>query len=137
MGALLILISFVILGWWIGKSGGPEKTQSPISIIKPRPLDKYTIEKLPKYFYFFLWLQILVGIIIFSLGFTEPLALVVTGAVLNAFSMFIYTGMVLWLNLTLLAKPLRPSFFRIIAVGSAFLFYGAFSIFTVYNRFFL
>ncbi len=99
--------------------------------------DKYTIEKLPKYFYFFLWLQILVGIIIFSLGFTEPLALVVTGAVLNAFSMFIYTGMVLWLNLTLLAKPLRPSFFRIIAVGSAFLFYGAFSIFTVYNRFFL
>ena len=48
MGALLILISFVILGWWIGKSGGPEKTQSPISIIKPRPLDKYTIENLGK-----------------------------------------------------------------------------------------
>src|SRR3989344_1034076 len=48
VGALLILISFVILGWWLGKSGGPEKTQSPISIIKPRPLDKYTIENLGK-----------------------------------------------------------------------------------------
>ena len=48
VGALLILISFVILGWWVGKSGGPEKPQSPISIIKPRPLDKYTIENLGK-----------------------------------------------------------------------------------------
>ena len=48
VGALLILISFVILGLWVGKSGGPEKTQSPISIIKPRPLDKYTIENLGK-----------------------------------------------------------------------------------------
>ena len=98
--------------------------------------DKFKISSLPKYFYIFLWLQILGGIVIFSLGFTEPLALVVTGAVLNAISMFIYSGLVLWLNLTHLEKPLRPSAIRIIAVFAAFLFYGAFSIFTVYNRFF-
>ena len=48
MGALLILISFAALGWWIGKSDGSGKTQSTISIIKPRPLDKYTIENLGK-----------------------------------------------------------------------------------------
>ena len=97
--------------------------------------DKYKIEKLPKYFYLFLWLQLFAGILIFALGFTEPLGLVVTGAVLNAISMFIYTGLILWLNLTLLAKPLRPSIFRIFMVGLAFLFYGGFSIFTIFQNF--
>src|SRR3989338_1956682 len=93
--------------------------------------NKFTTDKLPKFFYGFLWLQIFAGIIIFALGFTEPLALVVTGAVLNAISMFIYSGMILWLNLTSLEKPLRPSLIRIIGVGGAFLFYGGFSIFTI------
>jgi len=93
--------------------------------------DKFKVERLSKYFYIFLWVQILAGVLIFALGFTEPLALVVTGAVFNAISMFIYSGMVLWLNLTKLPKPIRPSLFRILAVGAAFLFYGGFSIFTV------
>lgn len=93
--------------------------------------EKFKVEKLSKYFYVFLWAQILAGIVIFSLGFTEPLALVVTGAVFNAISMFIYSGLVLWLNLTVLEKPLRPSILRIVAVGAAFLFYGGFSIFII------
>ena len=97
--------------------------------------DKFKIGNLPKYFYYFLWIQLFAGIIVLSLGFTEPLALVVTGAVLNAISMFIYTGLILWLNLTLLAKPLRPSIFRIFMVGLAFLFYGGFSIFTIFQNF--
>jgi len=68
---------------------------------------KYKIKNLPKYFYIFLWIQLLGGIAIFLSGFTEPLTLVVTGAVMNAISMFIYTGMILKLNMTLLAKPLE------------------------------
>ncbi len=94
--------------------------------------DKFKITNMPKYFYKFLWVQLLIGSFIFALGFTEPLGLVVTGAILNAISMFIYSGMVLYTNLTLLPKALRPSPIRIIAVISAFLFYGSFSIFTVY-----
>lgn len=93
--------------------------------------EKFRIENLPKYFYGFLWMQIGIGIIILLLGFTEPLALVVTGAVLNAISMFIYSGLILFLNMTALEKPLRPSLFRIFGIGSAFLFYGAFSIFVI------
>lgn len=93
--------------------------------------EKFKIERLSKYFYIFLWVQILAGVAVFALGFTEPLALVVTGAVFNAISMFIYSGMVLWLNLTRLDKAIRPSLFRVLAVGLAFLFYGGFSIFTV------
>jgi hypothetical protein len=94
---------------------------------------RFPIHQAPKYFYFFLWLQIILGIIIFAVGFTEPLALVVTGAVLNAFSMFVYSGLVLWLNLTALQKPLRPSVVRIVMVGAACLFYGSFTGFTIWR----
>ena len=99
-------------------------TSENLVITSPK---KFKIQNLPKFFYVFLWIQIAAGILIFSLGFTEPLPLVIVGAVLNAFSMFVYTGLMLWLNLTSLAKPLRPSLPRIIAVGSAFAFYGIFS----------
>ena len=98
--------------------------------------EKFKIQNLPKFFYAFLWIQIIAGITIFLLGFTEPLSLVITGAVLNAITMFIYSGLILWLNLTNLHKQLRPDFLRIFMVAFAFVFYGAFSIFTIYNRFF-
>lgn len=91
----------------------------------------FRIENLPKFYYAFLWLQILAGIIIFSLGFSQPLLLVVVGASLNAFAMFIYSGLLIWLNMTSLDKKLRPSFFRIFWVSLAFLFYGGFSLFTL------
>lgn len=48
VGALLISISLGILGWWLGKSSAGDGIRSPISIVKPRPLDKYTIESLSK-----------------------------------------------------------------------------------------
>jgi len=98
--------------------------------------EKFKIQNLPKFFYTFLWLQIIAGIIIFMLGFTEPLGLVVTGAVLNAITMFIYSGLILWLNLTNLDRQLRPNLLRISAVLLAFIFYGTFSIFTIYSQLF-
>ena len=88
--------------------------------------------QLHKFFYGFLWLQIIVGILIFALGFTEPLRLVIIGAVMNAVSMFIYTGLILWMNMTALDKPLRPANWRILAVLSAFLFYGFFSFYILF-----
>lgn len=94
---------------------------------------RFKVTRISKYFYRFLWLQITAGIAIFALGFTEPLALVVTGAVLNAVSMFIYTGMVLRLNKVALHPAIRPSLTRTVVVSVAFLFYGAFSIYTVYR----
>lgn len=96
--------------------------------------EKFKISSLPKFFYIFLWLQIAAGVLIFALGFTEPLALVVTGAVLNAISMFIYTGLILYMNHTVLQKALRPKMWRTLAVGSAFLFYGGFSIYTILSK---
>jgi len=94
---------------------------------------RFRVSSISKYFYRFLWLQILAGIGIFALGFTEPLALVVVGAVLNAVSMFIYTGMILHLNKTVLHEKLQPSIIRTTIVFVAFLVYGAFSVYTIYR----
>ncbi|MBI2007313.1 MAG: Nramp family divalent metal transporter [Candidatus Blackburnbacteria bacterium] len=82
-------------------------------------------------FYLFLWLQISLGVLIFLLDFAEPLALIIIGASLNAIAMFVYIALVLWVNLTSLEKPLRPSPVRILAMLAAFLFFGGFSLFTV------
>lgn len=133
LGTFFLLIAALMLfGTQFSVFGSNARIMSEnLVILSP---NRFKIEKLHNFFYMFLVLQILAGIIIFSLGFSEPLTLVVTGAVLNAISMFIYTGLVLWLNLSALAKELRPSFLRIFFVGSAFLFYGAFWVFTVVQK---
>jgi len=128
----LIMVGIMLFGTQFSVYGSNSRISAENLVIADQ--NKFKITNLPKYFFIFLWAQLLVGAIIFALGFTEPLALVITGAVMNAFSMFIYSGMVLAANITLLDKPLRPSPIRIIAVGSAFLFYGAFSIFTIWQN---
>lgn len=90
----------------------------------------------PNIYYAVLWLQIAAGIFIFLFGFTEPLTLLTLAAVLNAFAMFIHTGLTLYLNLTSLSEELRPGGVRILAMVSAFLFYGGFSLYIIANRFF-
>ena len=93
--------------------------------------NRFSVQKISKYFYFALWAQILAGAAIFLSGFSEPLTLVIIGAVLNAFSMFVYSGLVLLTNKTSLPRIARPSLLRTIMVGLAFVFYGAFSIFVI------
>ncbi|RJQ25974.1 hypothetical protein C4577_04475 [Candidatus Parcubacteria bacterium] len=91
---------------------------------------------IPKIYYTVLWLQIAMGILIFSLGFTEPLQLVIIAAVLNAFAMFVHSGLTLWLNLTSLDKHIRPNAFRVFAMLLAFMFYGGFSLYVIKDVFF-
>jgi len=129
----LIMAGVMLFGTQFSVLGSNARMMSENLVILNN--NRFKISNLSKYFYIFLWLQILAGIIIFSTGFTEPLGLVVTGAVLNAMSMFIYSGLVIRLNMTYLAKPLRPSFLRVVAVTIAFLFYGVFSAYTLYQNF--
>ncbi len=130
VGTLFLIIAGVMLfGTQFTVMGSNSRIMSEnLVLISPK---RFKINRLPKYFYVFLWLQIFAGIAILALGFTEPLTLVVIGAVLNAFSMFVYTGMVLVLNSTNLDKPLRPSLIRYLVVGTAFAFYGIFSLLTI------
>lgn len=88
--------------------------------------------QIPKIYYIFLWLQIIAGIIIFYINFGQPLQLLIIAAVLNAFAMFVHTGLSIWTNLTLLEKEFRPSFPRTAFLIIIFLTYGVFSCYTIY-----
>ena len=84
-------------------------------------------------YYLVLWSFIAVGILVFLGGFTQPLQLLTLAAILNAFAMFVHTGLTLWLNKTTLPAAIRPSELRTIAMLTAWLFYGSFSIFVIWT----
>lgn len=77
-------------------------------------------------YYLVLWLQIIAGIIIFSLGFREPLMLITFAAVLNAIAMFVHVIMTVWINTTILKSELRTSLWRRVILGIAACFYAGF-----------
>lgn len=77
-------------------------------------------------FYIFLWLQIALSITVISAGFTQPLTLLVLGAILNAVAMFVHIILTLILNLKKLEKEVRPGIVRISAMALAFTFFGFF-----------
>lgn len=88
-------------------------------------------KSIPKVYYMVLWLMIFSGIGIFLAGFTQPLQLLFIAAVLNAVAMFIHTGLTLWMNKTSLPKEIGPNKFRTIAMSTAFVFYGGFSLYVI------
>jgi len=90
--------------------------------------------RVSKVYYSILWIQILFGITIFSIGFDQPLTLIVLGAIINAFSMFVYSGIILVLNNKLLAKPLRPRLWRNMVMAATFLFLGYFCAVTLITK---
>jgi hypothetical protein len=91
-------------------------------------------KNIPLIYYVILWLQITAGIVILALGFDQPLQLLIVAAVLNAFAMFVHTGMTLVLNKRDLPKEIGPNKFRSIAMFIAFVFYGSFSIFVIVSE---
>jgi hypothetical protein len=93
--------------------------------------NKFPIKNLPKYYYLFLWLLIILGIVIILLDFQQPLQLVTLGAALNAVSMFVYSIAVLWLNLSEKRAILRPSNFRVLILLLEITFFGLFSLLTL------
>lgn len=130
LGTFFLLMAGVMLfGTQFSVYGSNARIASENLVITNK--SKFTTDKLPHFFYAFLWTQIIAGSFILYAGFIEPLALVVTGGVLNAVSMFIYTGLILWLNKTALPKTAQPTLPRTVFVFLAFLFYGGFSFFTL------
>jgi hypothetical protein len=48
--------------------------------------------------------------------------------------MFLYSGLLIWLNTRSFEAPLRPSALRIGALALSFLFFGYFSIITIVDQ---
>jgi len=91
---------------------------------------------LSKIYYGFLWAQILFGIILFLLNIYEPLTLIIIGAVINAFAMFIHLGLVNWMNYKVLPKEMQASVLRKAIMVGIFIFLGVFSIVTLWSNIF-
>ena len=83
--------------------------------------------KLAPLYYTVLWLILGFGIVIFLAGSQQPRSLVELGAAFNAIAMFAAFALVPWLNYRLLPAATRPSLWRLIILGIAFLFFGYFS----------
>ena len=83
-----------------------------------------------------LWGLILFGIIVLLSGWNQPLTLLVISACLNAFVMFLYSGLLLWLGLRVFKPPLRPSMLRIGMMTFSLLFFGYFSALTLASKVF-
>ncbi|MBT3292754.1 Nramp family divalent metal transporter [Candidatus Peregrinibacteria bacterium] len=90
--------------------------------------------RVSKTYYIVLWVQILFGITVFSIGFDQPLTLIILGAIINAFSMFVYSGILIVLNNKLLAKPIRPRLWRNVVMLATFLFLGYFCTITLLDK---
>ncbi len=91
---------------------------------------------LSKIYYYFLWAQIIFGIILFSLNIYEPKTLIILGAVINAFAMVVHIVLVSWLNRKTLPKIFQPGLIRRIILAVIFIFFVTFSLFVFWDKLF-
>lgn len=135
-GALLLAITSLMLfstQLSVIDASGRIVTEN-IVLLLPKMRDKGKF--IPRIYYAVIWSFILFGSAVLLLATSEPKSLIVLGAVLNAFCMFVFSGIIIKLNTKLLPKEIQPSLIRKIAVYGAFTFFGFFSVLVIYNQFF-
>ncbi len=91
---------------------------------------------LSKIYSVFVWAQIAFGSLLFLFDFSEPKTLIVLGAVINAFAMFVHVGLVTYLNQKALPKFARARLWRKLIMGLIFLFFGFFSAVVIIDKLF-
>ncbi len=89
---------------------------------------------LSKIYYSFVWAQIAFGIILFLFNIYEPKTLIILGAVINAFAMFVHIALVFWLNNKSLPIVFRAGLMRKIIIGIIFIFFGVFSLIVLWDN---
>lgn len=138
MGAQAAIIFFILLGVMLFATQLTvlDSTSRIISenliLLKPKDNSKNTA----KFYYITLWLQIIFGISVFLVGFTDPKALVVTAAVINAFTMFVHIGLTYLLNTKTLPQDVLPSYPKRALILFIFTFFGVFSFYSIFINFF-
>ncbi len=100
-----------------------------LSFLRGRP--RWTRSRI---YFALLWSLIAFGVGVLAVGFDQPLVLLVLSAALNGVVMFLYSGLLLWLNLRTFRGPLRPHPVRVVALLGAFGFFGYFSALTLADR---
>jgi hypothetical protein len=135
---LLFLFAVVIMLFQtqLGVMDSTSRIMSENFAIKRMEKDRKGAINLSKIYFIFLWAQISFGIILFLLNLYEPLILIVIGAVINAFAMFIHVGLVNWMNWKTLPRQVQASMIRKLIIIGIFVFFGIFSGVTLWDQFF-
>ncbi|PIQ79968.1 MAG: hypothetical protein COV79_02730 [Parcubacteria group bacterium CG11_big_fil_rev_8_21_14_0_20_41_14] len=87
-----------------------------------------------KMFYATLWLFILFGTVVMMAGFNEPRALIVLGAVINAFAMLVHLVLTYFLNRRELAKEFQPVWWRKTIIWVEIAFFAVFSAIVFWDK---
>ncbi|MGD8373358.1 MAG: Nramp family divalent metal transporter [Candidatus Woesebacteria bacterium] len=128
----LIVVSLTLFGTQLTVFDATSRIIAENAVLSAPKMFKANL--IPKIYYAVLWLFISVGIIISLFFNAQPLQLLVIAAVLNAFAMFVHSGLTVWLNRTNLPKSIRINNWRTAVMVFACVFYGVFSIFVIVSE---
>lgn len=102
-----------------------------IAILREESGHKYDLAKT---FYFILWFFIIAGAAIMLAGFHEPRALLVLGAVINAFAMLVHIILTYILNKKHLLRQFQPAWWRQGIIIFEILFFAGFSLIVLLDK---
>jgi hypothetical protein len=80
------------------------------------------------------WGLVLIGILVISLGFSQPIVLAVISACTGGVMMFIYSALLIAINRRMLPKQIRISGPRVAALVWSFLLFGVLAVLTVQQQ---
>ncbi|MFC1685611.1 Nramp family divalent metal transporter [Nanoarchaeota archaeon] len=133
---LLFLVAVVIMLFQtqLGVLDSTSRIMAENFALKKLGKNKEGTINMSKIYFIFLWAQIGFGILLFLLNLYEPLVLIIIGAVINAFAMFVHVGLVNWMNYKVLPKEVQASIIRKVMMVGIFLFLGIFSAVTLWDK---
>ncbi len=131
----LVVISIMLFQTQLGVMDSTSRIMAENLAIRRLHGQKKEKINLSKIYYSFVWAQIGFGIILFLFDIYEPKTLIILGAVINAFAMFVHLALVFWLNHKSLPKVFRPSWMRKIIIFIIFIFFGVFSLVVLWDKF--
>jgi hypothetical protein len=102
-------------------------------MIKARYLRTSTITESKLYFWL-VWGLVAFGIIVLLAGLDQPLVLLVISACTAGTMMFVYSGLLWWMNSRSLPKAIRITPFRAAVMGFSFLAFGGLAAFTIIDQ---
>lgn len=88
-----------------------------------------------KLYFGLVWAIVLIGCAVLLVGFDQPLVLIVISAVVGGLMMFVYSGLLIWINRTILAGPLRIRGVRLVALVWAVALFGTLSVLVIIQQY--
>jgi len=132
---LLFVIGILLAQTQLGVIDSTSRIMAENTALKKIQLSGKKDVNLSKIYYFFVWTQILFGILMFLFNFYEPVTLIVIGAVINAVAMIVHIALVSYLNHKTLPKIFRPHLWRKIVMAIIFTLFLGFGVVTLWANF--